>query len=273
MAQIPPLFFDCVVAIGKSNDGGTTKHWIGTGFLYGKYVEGENESKRYKVFLVSNKHVFSGQNLIYLRFNPKDNNPAKDYRLTLVDASNNPIWIGHPTTNVDVAVISIDASILEKEGMQFSFFQSDTMVFSKSKLKDIQTTKGDTVYVLGYPMGIVTDRSYVILRGGVISRIRDMLDGYSSDFIVDAFVFPGNSGGPVIIRPEMMTIAGTKSNNQAALIGIIKSYIPYTDAGISQQTGRTRILFEDNTGLSQAEPIDYVIEAIEEWEKVHNTTS
>lgn len=74
--------------------------------------------------------------------------------------------------------------------------------------------------------------------------------------------FPGNSGGPVIIKPEFTHIEGTKSQNESRLIGLVKSYIPYTDVAISPQTGRPRVVFEENTGLTNVEPVDYIIDTI-----------
>jgi len=37
--------------------------------------------------------------------------------------------------------------------------------------------------------------------------------------MVDASIYPGNSGGPVVVRLMAMAIAGTKSYAKAALIG------------------------------------------------------
>ena len=82
-------------------------------------------------------------------------------------------------------------------------------------------------------------------------------------YVVDAFVFPGNSGGPVITRPETQSIQGTKFSTKANLIGIVKSYIPYNDVAISQQTNRPRVIFEENTGLTKIEPVDYILETIQ----------
>ncbi len=118
-------------------------------------------------------------------------------------------------------------------------------------------------------MGIVSaDRQHVFVRGGIISRIKDLFEKRSKDYVVDAFVFPGNSGGPVISKPENSSIVGTKFSNVASLIGIIKSYIPYSDIAISQQTGNPRIIFEENSGLSKVEPVDHIISTIQEAKKL-----
>jgi S1-C subfamily serine protease len=263
MALIPPSYFDCVVAIGiKQTDG--TNHWIGTGFLFGNYSTTNPEGQKlYNIYLVTNKHVFIDQTSVIIRFNPQDDKPATDYPVSLKDVDGKIIWTGHPDDKIDIALLSVDGAVLNKDGMKYSFFTSDDSTFGIEKLKEIETTEGDFIYVLGFPMGLVgRDRQHVILRSGSIARIRDLFEKRSTDYVVDAFVFPGNSGGPVILKPEVISIQGTKSNNIAALIGVIKSYIPYQDVAISQQTNRPRIIFEDNSGLSIVEPIDYIIETI-----------
>lgn len=263
MALIPPFFLDCVVGIGISN--GKEKQWIGTGFLFGNFIEKISETEnRYDVFLVTNRHVLQNIQNILIRFNPQDDKPAKDYQIIL-NSSNK---IEHPNPNIDVAIVPINTNILKEEGMKFAFFTSDSNTFTKQNLIDIGTTEGDDIFVLGFPMGLIgTERQHVILRGGCIARIRDLFENRNTDYIVDALVFPGNSGGPVILKPEILNIEGTKVNNRAALIGIIKSYIPYQDTAVSIQTKRPRIIFEDNTGLSLVEPIDHVLETINEYQK------
>lgn len=275
MALIPPFFLDCVVAFGKKNPDGTV-NWFGSGFLFGKFVEqiGDNE-KKYETYCVTNKHVLQNQDQIVLRFNSKDNTLSKDYDISLING-NEAIWIGHQNPNIDVAVFAVNTQILDEENMQYAFFTSDSNVFKKDDLLSVEASEGDFIYVLGFPLGIVdASKKHVILRSGVIARVRDLLEGHSSNFIIDASVFPGNSGGPVILKPEFLGIEGTKINSRAALIGIVKSYIPYQDIAISPQTNRPRIVFEENSGLAYVEPVDYIFETIEEYKriKVNNATS
>ena len=267
MALIPPFFIDCVVAIGTIvNDEPT---WIGTGFLFGKLLkESEDKKNLYQVYLVTNKHVLLDTELILVRFNPQTDQPAKDYPVELKDKIGKIKWIGHPDPDIDVAVIPIRFSKVQKEGMKCSFFESDKHIADISELHKMESTEGDFVYIMGFPMGIVAkDRQHVFVRTGIIARIRDLFEKRVKDFVVDAFVFPGNSGGPVITKPEIISIDGTKHNNKARLIGIVKSYIPFVDVAISNQTKRPRITFEENTGLSKVEPVDYILQTIQEAEK------
>jgi S1-C subfamily serine protease len=105
-------------------------------------------------------------------------------------------------------------------------------------------SEGDSVFAMGFPMGLVGDeRNTVIVRGGVLARIRDAIAKPRLPFMIDTTVFPGNSGGPVVSKPEMMAIQGTQSHRNAHLIGIVASYVPYIDVAISQQTKRPRVTF------------------------------
>ena len=266
MALIPPFFLDCVVAIGFKNSDGL-KSWIGTGFLIGRFFRQRDEGLNdYHIFLVTNKHVLEGKNSVVVRFNPQpqSNEPARDYDLTLSDEGGNKRWTEHPTKEIDVAVININAKILREHGMKFSYFYSDKHLLNVDGMTEMGTTEGDFIFVLGYPMGIVApDWQYVIARSGIIARIRDVLEGRSKSFIVDAFVFPGNSGGPVVSKPEVVSIGGTKASLTAYLIGIVTAYVPYQDIAISQQTGRPRVVFEENSGLTAVIPVDYIMETIE----------
>ena len=264
MALIPSYYIDCVVAVGTEKNG--NKNWIGTGFLFGnlllKTADGKN---KYNTYLVTNKHVIKNNESIIVKFNPQTDQSSKDYSIKLKNDDGSNIWTGHPDDDIDVAVIRVKFKILIDEGMKFKFFQSDKNVFSSSVMQKEGFIEGDFVYILGFPMGIVTtDRQYVFSRSGTISRIRDLYEKRSKDYVIDAFVFPGNSGGPVLSKPESMYLTGTKACTVSRLIGIIKNYIPYIDVAFSKQTQRPRITFEENTGLTLVEPVEHIIETINE---------
>lgn len=264
MALIPPFFIDCVVAVGSRNPNGE-KRWFGTGFLVGRHhKEVPAEKKNYHLFLVTNKHVLKDIESIIVRFNPKTEEPARDYDISLVPRKE-LVMVGHPDPDIDVVAISINADLLQKDQARFAFFALDEHTLRIADFKEHGISEGDFVYVLGFPMGIVSpDRQYVIVRAGVIARLRDTVDKKSREFLIDANVFPGNSGGPVVLKPEVVSIEGTKSTNRGTLIGIITSYVPYQDVAISQQTGRPRIIFEENSGLAAVVPSDFIIETVEE---------
>lgn len=274
MALIPPFFLDCVVAIGTGDDA-ETRQWKASGFLYGFLTEfTDSREKRYRIYLVSNRHVFEEitEPCLYLRFNPQEQEePVHDYRLPLLDENNEKVWIGHPDPDIDVAITNINYPLLKKHALKVDFFRSDLHGADLSKLEELEITEGDFLYVLGFPMGLVSNkRIAVVVRNGTIARIRDTLAKTDPDpeYLIDSFVFPGNSGGPVVLKPETIAITGTKAQTSAYLIGIVRSTVTYRDTAVSVQTRRPRIIFEENSGLAAVHPIDFINDTImEELEK------
>lgn len=263
MALIPPFFLDSVVAIGFMAPDGTVQYQA-TGFLLGRGLgtKDVNGDKLYGVFLVTNRHVFEGQQQAKIRFNPAAGGPAKVYDLDLVDTSGAPSWKRHQDPGVDIAVQSINVGLLKKDAIQYAFFAEDQHILDGKKAVELGLAEGDGVFVLGFPMGLVgEERNYVIVRQGAIARVQDALAGKTQNFLIDAPIFPGNSGGPVVSRPEMISIEGTKSLSSAYLIGVVSSYVPYQDIAVSQQTKRPRIIFEENSGLATVVPVDRALEA------------
>lgn len=267
MALFPPQYIDCVVAIGTNKS--SIPNWIGTGFLYGDLLEkGENDINRYQVYLVTNKHVLLNLDSIILRVNPQNDDSAISFPIPLIKSDGKTIWVGNPDPSIDVAVTEINYQILVDHGMKSNFFKSDQAADIK-ELKNRGSSEGDGIFVLGFPMGMVSEnRNYVFVRSGIISRINDLFENRSSDFIIDALIFPGNSGGPVISKPEIGGIQGTGFSTYSSLIGIVKSYISYEEVAVSQQTGKPRIVFQENTGLTLVEPVDHINSTIIEAKRI-----
>jgi S1-C subfamily serine protease len=263
MALIPPFFLDCVVAIGFDTAKGE-RQYVATGFLYGNFLKQDGEKKHYNVFLVTNKHVFEGAEVAWLRFNPEVDEPAREFGVDLLDAEKKPLWLTHLDPEVDLAVIPINPLFLKENKIRFAYFRSELHIANRIQALEIGISEGDGVFVLGFPMGLIGEkRNFVIVRQGAIARIRDTLTGNSKEFLIDTTIFPGNSGGPVVTRPEFVSIQGTKAVSTAYLLGVVSSYVPYIDIAFSTQTKRPRITFEENSGLAAVVPIDYLVEIIE----------
>jgi hypothetical protein len=182
-------------------------------------------------------------------------------------------WRAHPDPAVDIAVVRLNGPVLAQLGVKFDYFRSDSDIPTRAKAKDLGLSEGYGVFVLGFPMNLVgTGRDYVIVRGGSIARVRDTLDfpETTKSFLIDSFIFPGSSGSPVVLRPEtaFAQFQGEKPPISAAyLLGLVNSYIPYIDVAISGQTRRPRVTFEENSGLAEVIPADYIEETIQAWDK------
>ena len=69
-------------------------------------------------------------------------------------------------------------------------------------------------------------------------------------------------------RPEIVSIEGTPKNKSCKLIGILSAYVPYQEPLYSKQTGRVRMIQEENSGLTIVHPVDRIKEVVEtEWER------
>ena len=256
MALLPPDFMETVVAIGSKDEAGDTR-WTGTGFLYRIVID--EDAGTGAVFLITNKHVvMTGKSEVpdwlYIRMNCEGTSGA----IELPVGPDN--WKFHQ--DADVAAVHINASLIRENQISFKCFNE---TLTPSKATDVGVSEGDGVFVLGFPQGNIgsEDRNFVIVRQGCVARIQDWLTGESQKILIDAPVYPGNSGGPVVLKPEAMSIQNTKSNNRSYLIGMVESYIPYRDVAISPQTNRPRVMFEENSGLANVVPGDVILKTIE----------
>lgn len=276
---LPPSYLDCVVALGRHEVNPVTKQVVfipeASGFFYGWFVSRVNEqANNYRLFLVTNRHVVEEHARhstlpLAVKVNLKTPGAAREYDIDV--APPKPNWYFHPNPAIDLAVLSTSGPDLQAQGVKFEHFRSDIDVLERKRAAELGLSEGDGAFVLGFPMGIVgAGQDYAIARQATIARIRDFLDSTVNSFLIDSFIFPGNSGGPVVLRPEMVSLAGKAAINQAYLIGVVKDYVAYQDIAVSQQTNRPRVTFEENSGLSSVVPIEYVRETIEAYLKAES---
>ena len=269
MAIIPPFFMDAVVALGVEKSDGT-KHWIGTGFLVGR-KEADNPSK-FTIYVITNKHVVKNQRMLYVRFSNDSTVGVTDLPMKLLDKDGTVHFSAHPSLEVDVVAIQIIPKVIVDKDLSLSYFQLDSHALTLSQMQSTGVDEGSLVYALGFPMNLVSDSVKApICRLGCISRVADafLAPQEATTFLVDAQAFPGNSGGPIVSRPEHISIEDTPKNTNANLIGILSAFIPYQEVLISQQTGRQRMIQEENSGLTIVHPVDRITEVVElEWARV-----
>jgi hypothetical protein len=235
-----------VVFLGRVNEKGKINP-TATGFL----VKVDNI-----IHLVTAKHVIvnpktdtfiDGQMLVFL--NSKD---GKIQARSLDDIKSIGLhWIFHENKRVDIGMIPFPVSIQEDS---FKTVPDDLFVSSD------QFYEVFDIFFLSYQPGINIQRSISpIIRSGAISMMND-----DKTFFIDAAVFPGNSGSPVFLKPYSMTYNEKGiSPIRGGFIGVIGEYIPYSEAAVSLQTGRVRVVFEENTGLSKVWSVSFLKEIVE----------
>lgn len=267
MALIPPFFLHTVVAIGNRDAAGDVS-WGATGFMLGTPIVGSDNL--YDVYLVTNRHVVATLDKPVIRMNPVGPDSARIIDISVRDIDGNLTWAFHPNDNIDIAVTPIDFGHNTLQDVEKQFYCSDRHTLTSESMQDMGIGEGSRVVVLGFPMGIVGDvRNAVLVRSGAIARIRDLLEGNSTHFVIDATVLPGNSGGPVVQLVESMAIEGTNPQLKSHLIGIVAEYLTYNDVAVSQQTKRPRVSFEENSGLANVFPVEHIMKTIDVWVSAH----
>jgi len=120
---------------------------------------------------------------------------------------------------------------------------------------------GAPILAAGFPMGLRSEEhADPIVRRGIVARCD------SAGITADVFTFPGNSGGPVFYVPTIRFSGNgitVPFHNREALIGLVSRQISYIEQAISPQTGRSRVTFEDNAGLTQIVSSDAIVRLLE----------
>lgn len=234
-------WLDAVVSI-ETSESGQDPHPIGTGFLV--------RTEGHHILLVTAKHVVepavkstatSGQRL--------------GYRLTTGSGSS-IVWEddlvkGNGAWNFSTADIAC----------RRVWWPGETHVMTiaaENFLTADSVAVGAPLLVLGFPLGLRSpDHPRPIARHGIVGRAEP--DG----LIADLFVFPGNSGGPVMYAPPIGLGGSTQFLTDEKLVGVVSSYIPYREPAVSPQTHQLRVMFEENTGLANIVPTDRLIELLQ----------
>jgi len=258
MALIPEAFINSVVSIGVIEEEKTA--WIGTGFIVGK----KSISGGHYLYLVTNWHIIekakkSNKDRIYIRLREKETKIIKKYSL-------NPNSFNVSVDkNIDIAICSLDAKILQEQIDKLGFFDIDSNAFTSDEFFENGGAEGSSIYMLGFPMGLVGDYSCLpICRMGCVARIDKEELNSTKNMLLDIQNFPGNSGSPIICKGDMFSVEKTKSINKVALIGIVYSYIPYEESLINTQTERVVEIKSENSGIALANPVEFIKQLIDD---------
>lgn len=257
---IPEGFIRSVVCIGDIKSDNFIP--MGTGFLVGRKT-GKKEDGWYP-YLVTNKHILnyfiSNQNSkMAVRLYEKETHKIKicEVDKEQFSASNN--------SNIDIAVVSLDADFLENKVEGFGLIDIDKNSYISEELLNDGGGAGTIVYMLGFPMRLIEDNSCTpVCRMGCISRMDKEEIITEKRFLLDIQNFPGNSGSPVFCRGEIYSVNGSKPVQKTALIGIVNSYFPYQESLINSQTNQIVEIRTENSGIAIANPVEFIKELIEQ---------
>ena len=257
MALIPSGYLHAVVSLGTLAE--SFQH-AGTGFLYAHPLPSRQGRTPYRVLLVTNRHVVAN-GITHVRFNHLETGLT----VAPIDAVASGGWTIHPN-GADIAVTPLLNPSALSQGRKLADAEMFIGDVGTSFGEGVQPVEGDGVFLIGFPLGLVGDaRNYPVVRYGVVARIQDWIRRDKDTFLIDAPAFPGNSGGPVVLKPEVAAIKGTKAITHCLLLGVISKQLRSREIAVSQRTGAPRVVFEEDAGLAEVVPAEFVREtAIQE---------
>jgi hypothetical protein len=240
------VWLNAVVSVERESDGKTGP--LGTGFLV--------RTDLGHTLLFTAKHVVSRDHtaqgkidsagLVY-RLDPRTK-PSEFVRDLDAIAAGFGRWFASDSSDLACRFIGLPADSRSES------IPRDLM------LQESALQLGAPLLVIGFPFGLFApEQALPVARRGSVARV-----DYGS-VVIDAFVFPGNSGGPVIYSPAVKVSGALQSGvvNDERLIGVVRDYIYYSDVAVSAQTNRPRVTFEENTGLAEIVPADAIIEMLD----------
>lgn len=243
------------------NDAKSQKNLTGLNrFLLEAFYPHETPKSISFYHLVTAKHVIfdntkneiSDQDL-FIFYNVKGGS-MKSIPISSVKSELGVDWCFHNKPEVDIALIPFPLDV-DKDDIKTI---PNSMFLSPDKILETY----DVLFLSYQPGTEYVERISPIIRKGMISRLNT--DG---TFYIDGFAFPGNSGSPVFIKPDVGRLGekGFELRDPIAgkFLGIIGAYVPYREMAFSAQTKQARIMFEENTGLSQVWPVVLINEIIE----------
>lgn len=168
-----------------------------TAFIFGLETEKGNF-----LCLITNKHVVKGTKLGRFFFTrKKKDGPDIGKRVDVIINNFENYWFGHPDPEVDVAAMPL-VPLLETMRQQgnepFFYYISEALIPREDQLAEMDALK--EVIFIGYPIGIYDSANLlpIFRRGTTATPIQIDYEG-KPKFLIDASVFPGSSGSPVLI--------------------------------------------------------------------------
>jgi hypothetical protein len=175
---------------GQSGQGKT----IGTVFIMGRPM---SEPGKLRYVLITAAHVLEEMQgniaTLYLRRKTTETDWVLAPQSLPIREKGSQLWVRHPNADVAVMYIAIP------DGVSIPLISTDLLISDK-ELSDFEIHAGDTLNVLGYPLGMSSnDAGFPILRSGRIASYPLLPTDKTKTFLLDFVVFKGNSGSPVYL--------------------------------------------------------------------------
>jgi hypothetical protein len=203
-----------------------------------------------RCFVVTAGHVVPPDETVYYRIPQKNAQPPQHRPHKAICQITGLGWIR--CTNADVAVTSINLNDATDD-VKIMPLQDCSAAYENVSI-------GDDIFVAGYPSSVINvdDPAMHIIRSGIIaSKFGD------KRLLIDAFTFPGDSGGPVFWKPSVgLAMFPDVKPRPPSLVGVVITSPLYSEGAVSPVSGRTRITFESNAGLTEVVSVSRILEVM-----------
>lgn len=174
-------------------DGGHSS--VGTGFFIGFDRQSSGGGI---LVLVTNRHVVQGGKLARIVLTAVDRTSRVQHReIVIADLQSQCVY--HPDPSIDLACLAVGGiwNALEAEGLtcQHVALGLNTIPSEEASIGDVEE-----ILMVGYPSGLFDQtNNRPVVRRGITATAYSFDYGGEPNFLIDAAVFPGSSGSPVVI--------------------------------------------------------------------------
>jgi hypothetical protein len=233
------------------------------------------------IILLTAKHVIfnpnsgklnSAETVIFHYPHQPEITKARKLKIDLDGLNNNKFILQH--TSLDIAVILLGVIKQDSSEIPFAYYLPElvkseeglsrlVILDQSSVLKFNEVKLGTEILIYGFPKGLGIqgqkefDSYKPILRRGIVAG----KNFDSKTFILDCPVYPGNSGGPIIIF-------NPADPGQSKIIGIVTQFIPYLEPQLNKSK-KLKNYNLSNSGLSIGISIEAIAQIVENL-KSHN---
>ncbi|MFA5191307.1 MAG: serine protease [Verrucomicrobiia bacterium] len=222
------MLFSTVRIQGSYTNSATTVS--GTAFVY-RYDLGTNQVA---MFLVTNKHVVKGVDRAKLTFvKNTGGKPDFDTHESVSLRGLSGCFFGHPDQSVDIAIMPLWPLLTQIKQLTGFYVRPLGKEFEMTAAYAEHMRANEQVAFFGYPLGVFDTKHNLPLvrRGYTASPVGIDFEGQKV-FLIDAAVFPGSSGSPVMIETHIDE-SGTTNPTEIRwrFVGVITAALEITDEG------------------------------------------